>query len=564
MKSKSQHKFGLGATLLFCAALAASADTVVTFNVDMSVASTNGTFDPNTQTMAVRGNFSGWGTAMVALTNDATGPNPALWSGATNLPPNWPVIAYKYVIETGDTYESSHNRLLTVPASGSIVAPVAYFNDTPPSDTLPFPVTFQVNLAQQINTGAFIPGTSSVFARGSFNGWATDFAMTNDPSILVTNQYGLVTSNVYVYTYDVTGSPGQTVDYKYYIDTGANWESPAPGTGDPNDNNNRFYNLVSGAQRTPLLYFNDNPYAPVATVDVTFQVDMSAQVLNGAFDPTIGIVEVRGNFNGWGTPQIICTNDPAAVNTNLYSAVVRITDGVGVTDQYKFWGTGLPNSGWETLADNRTFVLGSGPTQVLPKVYFNNQSPSDFLSAETLVTFTVNMTNAVGTDSHAFDPSAGDKVYLNGIPSFVGWDPTSLAPFELTNNPVGSRLYTLPLLRPKGSPIQVTYKYSINGGDNEAGTGQNHVRYIRAVGTYTMPMDTFGNQYVEPSFGNLQASPSTAGHVLISWLGRPGVNLQTSTDLTRWLDHPETDGLSSTNWPSSGGPLFFRLIKPGL
>ena len=34
--------------------------------------------------------------------------------------------------------------------------------------------------------------------------------MTNDPTILRTNQTGLVTSNVYVYAFDVTGSPGQT------------------------------------------------------------------------------------------------------------------------------------------------------------------------------------------------------------------------------------------------------------------------------------------------------------------------------------------------------------------
>jgi len=177
------------------------------------------------------------------------------------------------------------------------------------------------------------------------------------------------------------------------------------------------------------------------------------------------------------------------------------------------------------------------------------------------VTFRVSMTNAVGTDAHVFDPSA-DGVYLNGVPSFGTWDVTLP---QLTNNPVGSQIYSIDVLLAKGSNVQQTYKYGINGNDDEAPQGNNHVRYVRATGTYVMPLDTFGNMVVEPSFGNLQASHSTtSGHVLISWLGRPGVFLQTKTNLSGglWVDHPETDGLSSTNWPSGGNPLFFRLVKP--
>ena len=66
------------------------------------------------------------------------------------------------------------------------------------------------------------------------------------------------------------------------------------------------------------------------------------------------------------------------------------------------------------------------------------------------------------------------------------------------------------------------------------------------------------------SFGNLKASQSTPGNVLLSWLGRPGVHLQTKSSLSSgsWVDHPETDALSSTNWPTSGGTTFFRLINP--
>ena len=108
-------------------------------------------------------------------------------------------------------------------------------------------MTFQVDLAQQINVGAFDPASSIVYPKGTFNGWGTFDAMTNDPTILRTNQNGLVTSNVYVNTYNILGSPGQTMDFKFFIDKNSNYESPAAGTGDPSDYNNRFFNLSEGA-----------------------------------------------------------------------------------------------------------------------------------------------------------------------------------------------------------------------------------------------------------------------------------------------------------------------------
>lgn len=559
-------------TTVLCAALlagsvvASRANSLVTFHVDMTAAIANAQFDPATMTMAVRGSFNGW-TSPVALTNNPLGATPAVYSQTVNVPDNGTVVSYKYTIEPAGTYEGvrlggGHNRLITLPTTSgaSFTAPLVYFGDIPPVGDITSTVTFQVNMAQQINIGAFDPNTSIVYSRGSFNGYSTGNAMTNDPTILTTNQFGLVSSNVYVAPVDVTGSPGQTVDFKYYFDPAAIWESPTPGTGDPADNNNRFFNLPTNAASLTIIYFNDAVYAPKATNATTFQVDMTAQVLNGNFDPTVGTVEVRGNFNGWGTPQILCTNNPAAPNTNIYSVVVLLVDGIGAMEQYKFWSSVPVNGGWETMADNRTVSIISGTAQTLPVVYFSNVNPNDLLPADTTVTFRVNMTNAVGTDAHAFDPASGDVVNINGVPSFANWD-TSLP--ALPNNPVGSTNYSVDIFLPKGSPVMQTYKYGINGVDDEAAAGNNHVRYVRQTGTYVMPLDKFGTQTVETSFGNLQASRSTPGQVLISWLGRPGVHLQTKTSITGpWIDHPETDSLSSTNWPSAGAPQFFRLIKP--
>jgi hypothetical protein len=493
----------------------------------------------------------------------------------TNIADNGTVMSYKYAIEPGGNLESvfmggSHNRLILLPSlsGSSLVLPKVYYSDVAPTPTTVL-VQFQVNLAQQINVGGFNTNSSSVFVRGVFNGWSADNAMTNDPSILTTNQFGLINSNVYTMTYEITGSPGQTMDYKYYIDTGASWESPGATVGDPADNNNRFFNLAdSGAQQQlPPVYFNEAPYAPVVNNDVTFQVDMTAQVQSGDFDPASGTVELRGNFNSWGTPQILCTNDPTAINTNLYKTVVHFMDGVNALEQYKFWASVPANSGWETMANNRAFNLANASSQTLPIVFFNDVNPSDLVSVDTLVTFSVNMAGAVGTDGHAFNPSS-DQLFINGLPSggFATWD-TSLP--QLTNNPAGSGIYSIEVLIPKGSPLQQTYKFGISDGvnpiDNEAAAGNNHVRYIRGVGTYSMPLDTFGNQLVEPSFGDLKCSQASPGYVLVSWLGRPGVHLQTRASLASgsWVDHLETDGLNSTNWPTSGDQnLFFRLTKP--
>ena len=89
-------------------------------------------------------------------------------------------------------------------------------------------------------------------------------------------------------------------------------------------------------------------------------------------------------------------------------------------------------------------------------------------------------------------------------------------------------------------------------------------------GNYTMPLDTFGTAVTEPLMANLTVGPPVAGHVLVSWLGNPGVHLQTAASIVgaTWQDHLDTasysspSGIYSTNYPMSAGPTFFRLVKP--
>ena len=594
------------AGLLLCAVGLASAqtsNTVVTFSVDLSAQVTAGTFVPGTDTVAARGTFNGYGQFF--LPNTPSGANPNLYSGTitdiTDL--NGGVIQFKFWNSNGATpsggWESpgdnGNNRAASLPptSGAALVLPTVFFSDagTPVTST----VTFQVDMAQQIQLGLFVPGTDNVTVRGAFTGWSDSMPLTNDPTILRTNQFGLVSSNVYVMPLQMTVSTNASQGFKYYNNDpspAAGYENPGIASANPGDSNNRF--LFATNKTLPIVFFSDQPFAPIATNVVTFQVDMSA-LSGGLFDPSQDTVDVRGSMNGWTAGANICTNDPSAVNTNLYSTQITAIAGVGSTEQYKFtyYGPNVPNGlSWDqpappTIGGNRFFTQPNATSTILPPVYFSDVLPNSVVPEDTTVTFDVNMTGAKSyTTGTPFNP-ASDQVYISG--DFLGWPSWTLGSLpQMTENPVGSTNYTVTLPVLKGTPLSVTYKYGFFSAidqnasalDNEAGGGVNHFRYIRQAPNYTLPTDVFGNQYDEPTkFGNLNASPASGGHVAVSWSGLPGVHLQTRNNVASgaWTDLWNTDGtnwtagvttfangfVSVTNYPSSGGQTYFRLVQPG-
>jgi hypothetical protein len=589
MNLKNVLKASRNCRLIFAAALSVSTaafagNTILNFSIDMTPQIGGGTFVPGTDHMEAHGTFNGWTTA-VQLTNNPAAANSNIYSGSVvdTADDNGGKVQFKYVIN-GSNWENpatGNNRVKLLPtASGATVnLPTVFFSDS--GDPVTTPVTFRVDMAQQINLGAFDPNTQSVDVRGMLNGWSTS-ELTNDPSIHTTNQFGLVTSNVYVGTYDVTASPGAAQAYKFYFNNGGDqWEGPSPVNS--NDGGNRYFDNV--AQTLPIFYFADQPYAPIVTANVKFQVDMSAQILTGAFDPSQDSLTVRGEFNSWSATTDVCTNDPG--NTNLYSAIVQITAGVGANKQFKFGFLTASGNVWEQpaattpqIGGNRYFTMPNSSNVVLAAVFFSDQAVNDYVTQPTEVTFTVNMTGAVGTDSQVFDPGTS-AVYMNGdFLGWLSWSPFTLGPYQLTNNPVGSSNYSITLPIAAGTPLALTYKYSINGTDNEAPSGQNHYRLVRTLDNYNMPTDQFGTQFGEGSFGQLKANAAAGSTVPITWVGRPGVHLQTSTNLANpnaWVNLPETDGahwttgtlsndgfVSQTNYPTAAGKAFFRLVKPGI
>ena len=606
--------------------MTAQASTMLFFSVDMATNLDNGSFNPpppdgtGTDVLAAGGTFNGWSS--LQLFRDGTS---TVFTNSYNdtADANGNVVSYRYKIN--GNYESTaswDNRAAQLPtASGaSLALPTPYYGDVGPGQVIN--VTFQVDMSEEIQLGHFTPRVDQVDVRGSFNGWANSGAyLVYDPSVLVTNAGGIVTSNVYTLAVPITsgaqvpGVPATNafMEWKAVEDVGgnSNWENPGPTTS--NDAHNRFW-CNNTNQALPVVSFSDLPYAPLAQVELN--LDMTGVV---KYDPNYvpNSVTVWGTFNNW-VNGVALTNNPGAVNPNLFSATITMPEGANIIYQFRYTNSLVGGWVYDYASDGvyndnfrRTIMLPITPRAIttnLPTVYFLDLAPGDYLPEDSPVLFTVDMNGAVGNDAHVFDPDA-DGVYINGIfanggvtyypQTWYAWRDTAPPGYQMGR--VGSStIYTNLIVLPKGTVVGLQYQYGMDpfnflGGPqpDEAATGVNHFRVVRSTGLnpYVMPTDTFTNApYQEPLFapgniyqgmgtlagGNLKVGAPSDGKVPVSWLGRPGAHLQVKSDLASgtWQDLPATDGtnwtsgintadglMSVTNWPSSGSD-YFRLVKP--
>lgn len=531
------------------------------------------------QPYAIAGDFNGWnnngaispGGGPNVYTNIMTGGTPGAFEGCKfiGVPGSWSV-----------TYPSG-NLEIKYDANGSNIV---YF----------YPGSFNDGWEPQQNRVGFVdPGNMSFEIAGDFTSpnWGSDpnAQMVLQGNGVYTNTYIVATAGTHLFKFR---TPGTWNDFNCGTDFGG---------GNPS---NGSFNTTNANQ--PVLFQLDLPNGRWAagtipskvTNQVVFAVDMTYQIQFGYFTPGSSVF-VAGDFEGWtNTPQFALqlTNDPPYLggsNTNIYYGTNTFVGFPGtVPTQYKFTQNdpNAQNSGWET-SNNRSFaLLTTNGTDLLPVAVFSDLYGADLLQAPVTLIFTINMTNAVTghyADAHTFDPT-NDIVVINGnflSGGWSAWDPISMAGQIMTNNPVGSEIYEYDYTVPAGSPLEFQYKFGINYPgitndlDNEAAAYVNHDRVVRmtSTGTYRFPLDTFGDMYTEPNFGLLTASNAVAGQVPLTWLGRPGVHLQTKADLSSgsWQDIIATDGtnwttgytstngfVSQTNWPATGGgKAFFRLIR---
>jgi len=452
------------------------------------------------------------------------------------------------------------------------------------------------------------PGNVAFEIAGDF----TNPNWSSDPSA----QMGSAGNGVYTNLYVVPTAGSHLFKFR----TPGTWNDAQVGTDFGENTGNGTFTTTNANQ--PVLFQLDlpngrwvagNPTPPPVTNYVVFAVDMSSQILGGFFTPG-NSVYVSGNFNSWaGTSSsaLQLTNYPPYLggsNTNIYygTNTFLATPGTLATD-YKFTDNSptLPagDNGYEELTTDRTYTMATtNGVILLPVAMFSNLiiDPLDYLPTDTMVTFVLNMNGAhtaagltpAISPSVSYDSSSMPAPYINGdfldggwVDAGQPWNPIDFATagIQMTENPVGSQIYYYTYTVKAGHSLAVHYKYAFNDGngdsiDNEAPPGQNHLRYIRSTvtGSYTNAMDTYGTQLQEPSFGQLSLGAPASGKIPLNWLGRPGVQLQTCTNLLNnsWVTHPETDGtnwtsgimttnglLSSTNWPAGNNAYFFRLLK---
>jgi len=171
-------------------------------------------------------------------------------------------------------------------------------------------VTFKVNMAEQTVSG------DGVHIAGSFQGW--------DPSA---TEMTLDVDQVYIYT--ATLSVGNYYEYKFV--NGNAWGQDEGVPGGCNQNGNRYITVADVNTTLNPVCFGSCLDCSVPPVNVTFQVDMSEQVVS-----EFG-VHLAGSFQGWDPSATLMT----LAGSNIYTVTLPLT--IGEFFEYKFvngnaWG----------------------------------------------------------------------------------------------------------------------------------------------------------------------------------------------------------------------------------
>jgi hypothetical protein len=399
-------------------------------------------------------------------------------------------------------------------------------------------VTFQVNMSVQTSLGTFDPANDFMFVAGSFNDWSTSAS-------ILTNS--IENPDVYTGTFDV-GAAGTWPNFKFVKNRfvgGVQWENNGVGDGGAM---NRFFQVPATNHTLPVLYFNNVTNVAVNYAPVTFQVNMSVQIAQGAFDPNSGTVWIAGDaINNWDITVAPIALTQSLADTNIWTTTLSVTNPVSSLVSFKY----LMNGNWETIAD-RTFTM-TNSAQTLPVTFYNNVTN---VAVPIPLTFTLNL--GVQMARGNFNPGNGDIVEVRG--SFLtGTGGTWLGGFVLTNDPANPVLFTGTFVDTNdtsGSSIQ--YQYVLNGGATWESTGNRFVT-LTSTNPVSFPVEFFSNV---SNLGPITMGSPSAGQSTLSWTAGPLIRLQGSTNLTLWETISGTEGLGAADVNLETGYRFFRLVGP--
>jgi len=227
-----------------------------------------------------------------------------------------------------------------------------------------------------------------------------------------------------------------------------------------------------------------------SAVQVTFQVNMSAQIALGHFDPANDSVVVAGDaINSWSTAASPLAS--SAATTNIWVGTFDLSGNAGSTVQYKYVMNTPSRLVWEGNVGtgggtgNRTFRIQT-TNEVLPVVFFNNVTNSTTVS--NAITFRINM--SVQTTLGNFNPSSG-IVTIAG--EFNNWSTTAS---PLTNSTTDTNIWSTTLVLVGADASSVSYKYLMNGTweANNVGPGGSQNRSVTLARTnQTLPVVFFNN-----------------------------------------------------------------------
>ena len=429
------------------------------FRVNMGPAIKAGNFDPQFDSVGVRGSFDGWTDGIILEAGANQGDN-FFFEGTKqlSLAEAGPItdVNYKFItISNGEIgWESDPNRSFTMPAADSTIH-WDYFNRLgfPPSNanTDPVKVTFTVNMATLLDT---LQEYHTVQIKGAPVG--ADGANTGLGSIITWDTGSLEMTNIggdyWQASFDM--SPGDVLNYKFWA--GVDPETPLiNGTeqGWESGDNNVFALPANAAGDTvlPVQWYETRmkPFeSKTDSVGIWFRVNVGAEVQLENFDPEVHTMAVRG------TPAPLAWDDSAPTlnyegangNNHFYAGVIYFdADDLAAsapdnrpaqTVKYKFFmNNGTGDGGYEAGAD-KFVTLGSLADTTFQWDYFSGKRPSDSPVLNTTLNFEVNVGILEGL---GYFNSSIDTVYARG--TFNGWGQNQMAfnsfsgTFEASNIP---------------------------------------------------------------------------------------------------------------------------------
>jgi hypothetical protein len=538
--------------------IAMAADINVTFRLHMGVRTFKGFFTPATDSVWVRGDFTGgWSLNPAFKLVQQIAPNDTDYVVTAPVGAN-ASYGYKfYAYHSGDDWESISNRSLVTGSNDTTIE--AWFNNdiyyTPPLIN----VTARVNMKYQILSGSFKPDSDIVRLAGTIStpnwGGSLDTLKAEAPP----------NDSIYSKTINIAGL--QNAQYKFLKTFRKNldWEQ----MGD-----NRSYDLPASDVTLPLVYFNnDSSLKSSASGQYLWHTDMTLMEQLGIFnriDVNPDTVRIRGSFNSWSNGNGDASLLKRTPGSEAYELTTFYDGFVGDQIAFKYYiqhdttrakikfpsyiPQGNTNGNGDRydyehpaeFGDANRIVEAINGEFATPYYWFNGTHPDGFIPAGDTISVTLqyDMRPAVASLGTSFVPATDTvRLYLENFP----W--SSMQGYQQENtglkfaDPDGDTIYTLTFNVVGPSEYSVMYRASIvhAGGavsEEAAGLGQAnpyHTRYIRPPfsnhQSYVFPLDTWKDavpRYSEvPPYSDLAGSP-TATTLPISAGSATGVTLNGS------------------------------------